>query len=254
MNVRKNFILGFFVIVSKFLFLLVKLLYQVIMFFVDTCSKFAVVFLVGLTAIYVIFTSSIVEESRTQSEIMMTSTQHIQKAYLYIDINDFQAKGEYPVKKIKKKALCHPLSDLHGKFKFILSNEGKTPAYLVYWFYFVDSLSSVQYNIRDSLLLCEKYTFVKGVDLPPVIVQGHDHKWGKTFKDKTTSRDGRLFIHAYFVYKDIFDVYHDIYVVQEYGIDLDRITAFYFPPMVDMHTFKKGEFEIILSKIDVENI
>lgn len=253
MNIFNNHIVGFFKIAFKFLLLLVKLSYQVIMFFVETCNDFAVVFLVGLTAIYVVFTYNIVKESRTQSNIMMINTQHMQKAYLYIDIDDFQVEGEYPIKQIKKGILCHPLSDLKGKFKFNLFNEGKTPAYLIYWFYFVDSLSPIQYNIRDSLLSCEEFTFVKGLDLPSVIVQGHDYTWEKKFKNKTTNRNGQLFIHAYFVYKDVFDVYHDVYAVREYAVDLNRMGAFNFPPIVDPYTFKKGEFETILSKMNIGN-
>ncbi len=206
-----------------------------------------------LTGFYVFLTWSIVKQSKKQSDIMLQSSKHIQRAYLHIDIDDFYAEtGPFRIKTILEEIekLKHPpIKSLSGKIKFKLYNEGQTPAFPIFWETVVVPHSLKEYNPHDSLTRCESFTYKPGIKLPAVIVQNHNYAWHKTFRNVSTDDQGHIYVHVYFLYKDVFGDYHDLYAVFEYVIDVNRGSAFGFPPFVDIDTFTEDEFEAILSKM-----
>jgi len=206
--------------------------------------------LVILTGFYVNYTYQILKTSRKQADIMEKTSKHSIRAYLYVQVVDFIAN---PTQTYSINAANHTVrissTTINGEVKFNLRNEGQTPAFPVFWDYCVDSLSAEQLNLRENLLSAKSVFFQSTIHFPEVISKNYDYPFGYSFKDTQLNKFAHVYVHVYFIYKDVFNDCHDFYSVIEYAVDLKDKSSHKFPPFVSIKTLSNSEYEIIKAKI-----
>lgn len=221
---------------------LLNTIYQHISFFIkttaETINPYATLILAMLTAIYIILTMNIVREARKQTDVLIESSRHVQRAYIDAAIDKLTFKNlRFPRK--------YPIGKLNGIVKFSLRNIGKTPAFVIFYMVHIDSLSFAQLDLHDSVI-CAKIKTKKPIEeFPLTFDPEHEHRFGLHFDGLLTTNQGNIYAHLYILYEDVFKKYHGFYSVTQWVIDTAREDYFEYPSITRRHIFSDEELDRI---------
>lgn len=218
--------------IDMLLRLVVCSFYKVILFFTDIFKDNASPLLAVITGVYVLLTYSVLTETRRQTNIMIESTRPIQRAYLSANIIESNVG--------MANLHLYPNVNCDGSLKIKLENIGQTPAYILWGYTKIDSLSRLQLNIRDSLLCGNVSTHELPEDWPGMLAMKHEYIFRFNF-NVTASNKGRFYLHIYIVYKDVFMDYHDFYSITSCVVDTAQRLTFKFKPQITFDTLNSAE-------------
>jgi hypothetical protein len=174
------------------------------------------------------------KQSKSQTEILAFNSKILNRPYLDISITKFDTSNPFKHR--------YPITDINGTIRINIRNRGRTPAIPILVAFHVDSLSTNQLNLRDTLLINKKLLLdTDNENLPEIFPQDFEYPHGITFTDKRTNLQGYLYVHNIILYKDSYDDCHDFYSITPCVFDTARRGRFDFPARISMHDWSEKE-------------
>jgi hypothetical protein len=203
------------------------------------------VLLAAFTLVYVLLTYNMFGEMRTQSELAQRTLAETLKpqVMMFLDSLRFHTK---PVNGLSANTFT-----AHVR----IQNDGNTPAELAFESIDVFPLDRHQLNGRDSLLSSSVNTIVVSETLgsTPKFVPPHSSiNFVIAIPDipGRTWHDGRFYIHYILIFKDIFNLYHDVYSVMQLDLDLSHYELGVHNPAYSFHDYTEAEMQVVSRKLD----
>lgn len=201
-----------------------------------------------ITMLYVIITWRISCGSDKQTMIIEKTSRIALRAYVYIDV-------DIPDLDSQRYLMKFPMHGLRGRVKYTIRNEGQTPAHILLRSDEVRSLTVPRFDIRDTFLrFLQGKARVKTDTIPygaGFIGSGRSYPTGISFGSLSTNDSGNFYVHVYYVYADVFNDYHDVYIIAPCGLDTSQKAVYKFPPGVTMRTFSRKQANAIRSKLNL---
>jgi hypothetical protein len=184
---------------------------------------------------------------RDQTKIIFDATKSVERSFIWIDT---EPSLPFVYQNIRNFRL---IDDQY--FKFTFYNEGKTPAFPVYLNYILtvhgpDSLDLRSYIINSKIDTLE-------LEFEPNVIQFHrfanlleteftqtlliNHPYGRVFKVDgiLKTQTPYFYLHTYFLYKDVFGMFHDYYKVDKLHRKSKKDLAVY-SPMITINSYEKN--------------
>lgn len=184
--------------------------------------------------------------TQRQTELMYENNMHLNRAYVSVRTTK---KGRFEF--LTRGGITKLAENQYFTFNFI--NDGNTPAYPIYLNYILTNFGLKDFNLRKLIYSSHALDTIfqrNGEGIPhnftnyandrftKTIVKGQPFGLNHQVKNSFRSDASEMYLHIYFLYKDVFGSYHDFYSVQKILIKSD-LNLQGLPEIIDMRDVDK---------------